>query len=28
VKRNHPGKLEQHVPDYAKKIVSQYKLPD
>jgi 3,8-divinyl protochlorophyllide a 8-vinyl-reductase (ferredoxin) len=28
VKRNHPGKLEQHVPDYAKKIVAQYKLPD
>jgi 3,8-divinyl protochlorophyllide a 8-vinyl-reductase (ferredoxin) len=28
VKRNHPGKLEQHVPDYAKKIVEQYKLPD
>jgi 3,8-divinyl protochlorophyllide a 8-vinyl-reductase (ferredoxin) len=27
VKRNHPGKLEQHVPDYAKKIVEQYKLP-
>ncbi len=27
VKRNHPGKLEQHVPDYAKKIVAQYKLP-
>jgi 3,8-divinyl protochlorophyllide a 8-vinyl-reductase (ferredoxin) len=28
VKRNHPEKLEQHVPDYAKKIVAQYKLPD
>ncbi|MCT7952405.1 Coenzyme F420 hydrogenase/dehydrogenase, beta subunit C-terminal domain [Ancylothrix sp. C2] len=27
VKRNHPEKLENHVPDYAKKIVSQYKLP-
>ncbi|MDJ0510260.1 MAG: Coenzyme F420 hydrogenase/dehydrogenase, beta subunit C-terminal domain [Crocosphaera sp.] len=28
VKRNHPEKLEDHVPDYAKKIVSQYQLPD
>lgn len=28
VKRNYPQKLENHVPDYAKKIVSQYKLPD
>lgn len=28
VKRNHPEKLEQHVPPYAKKIVSQYKLPE
>ncbi|MGK7886740.1 MAG: Coenzyme F420 hydrogenase/dehydrogenase, beta subunit C-terminal domain [Crocosphaera sp.] len=28
VKRNHPEKLENHVPDYAKKIVSQYQLPD
>jgi len=28
VKRNYPEKLEAHVPDYAKKIVSQYKLPD
>ncbi len=28
MKRNHPEKLEQHVPDYAKKIVAQYKLPD
>ncbi|MEP0916231.1 Coenzyme F420 hydrogenase/dehydrogenase, beta subunit C-terminal domain [Leptolyngbya sp. DQ-M1] len=28
VKRNHPEKLEQHVPGYAKKIVSQYKLPE
>lgn len=27
VKRNHPEKLENHVPQYAKKIVSQYKLP-
>ena len=27
VKRNHPEKLEAHVPDYAKKIVEQYKLP-
>jgi coenzyme F420 hydrogenase subunit beta len=27
-KRNHPEKLEQHVPEYAKKIVAQYKLPD
>ncbi|MGY6530634.1 MAG: Coenzyme F420 hydrogenase/dehydrogenase, beta subunit C-terminal domain [Cyanobacterium sp.] len=27
VKRNYPEKLEAHVPDYAKKIVSQYKLP-
>ncbi|NEO31196.1 MAG: hypothetical protein F6K36_12330 [Symploca sp. SIO3C6] len=28
VKRNHPEKLEAHVPDYAKRIVEQYKLPD
>jgi 3,8-divinyl protochlorophyllide a 8-vinyl-reductase (ferredoxin) len=28
VKRNHPEKLDQHVPPYAKKIVSQYKLPE
>ena len=28
VKRNHPEKLEDHVPNYAKKIVSQYQLPD
>jgi 3,8-divinyl protochlorophyllide a 8-vinyl-reductase (ferredoxin) len=28
VKRNYPEKLEAHVPDYAKKIVSQYKLPE
>lgn len=27
VKRNHPEKLESLVPEYAKKIVSQYKLP-
>lgn len=26
-KRNHPEKLDQHVPEYAKRIVSQYKLP-
>ncbi len=28
VKRNHPQKLEQHVPEYAKRIVGQYKLPE
>ena len=28
VKRNYPKKLEQHVPDFAKRIVEQYKLPD
>ena len=28
MKRNHPEKLEDHVPDYAKKIVGQYKLPE
>jgi coenzyme F420-reducing hydrogenase beta subunit len=28
VKRHHPEKLEAHVPEYAKKIVGQYKLPD
>jgi 3,8-divinyl protochlorophyllide a 8-vinyl-reductase (ferredoxin) len=28
VKRNHPEKLDAHVPAYAKKIVGQYKLPD
>ena len=28
LKRNYPHKLEQHVPEYAKKIVGQYKLPE
>jgi len=28
VKRNYPEKLEAHVPEYAKKIVNQYKLPE
>lgn len=28
VKRNHPEKLEEHVPEYAKRIVGQYKLPE
>lgn len=28
VKRNHPEKLEDHVPEFAKRIVSQYKLPE
>ena len=28
VHRNYPEKLESHVPEFAKKIVSQYKLPD
>ena len=28
LKRNHPEKVAQHVPEYAKKIVGQYKLPE
>jgi 3,8-divinyl protochlorophyllide a 8-vinyl-reductase (ferredoxin) len=28
VKRNHPEKLDAHVPEYAKKIVGQYQLPE
>ena len=28
LKRNYPDKVEQHVPEYAKKIVDQYDLPD
>jgi 3,8-divinyl protochlorophyllide a 8-vinyl-reductase (ferredoxin) len=28
LKRNYPEKLEAHVPEYAKKIVGQYELPD
>ena len=28
LKRNYPQKLETHVPEYAKKIVGQYKLPE
>jgi coenzyme F420 hydrogenase subunit beta len=28
VQRNHPEKLADHVPDYAKRIVEQYKLPE
>ena len=27
VKRNYPEKLDAHVPEYAKRIVAQYKLP-
>ena len=27
-KRNYPEKLEAHVPEYAKRIVAQYQLPD
>ena len=27
-KRNHPEKLEQHVPEFAKRIVEQYELPE
>ena len=27
LQRNHPEKLEAHVPEYAKKIVGQYQLP-
>jgi coenzyme F420 hydrogenase subunit beta len=28
VKRNYPEKLNTHVPEYAQKIISQYKLPE
>jgi 3,8-divinyl protochlorophyllide a 8-vinyl-reductase (ferredoxin) len=28
VKRNYPKKLEVHVPEFAKRIVAQYKLPE
>ena len=28
VKRHHPEKLDSHVPDYAKRIVAQYQLPE
>ncbi|MBP0004143.1 MAG: Coenzyme F420 hydrogenase/dehydrogenase, beta subunit C-terminal domain [Cyanobacteria bacterium SBC] len=28
VQRNHPEKLEAHVPEFAKRIVSQYQLPE
>jgi len=28
VKRNYPDKLDAHVPEYAQRIVRQYKLPD
>jgi coenzyme F420-reducing hydrogenase beta subunit len=28
VKRNHPEKLDAHVPGFAKRIVGQYKLPE
>ncbi|ARV59727.1 hypothetical protein BZZ01_14775 [Nostocales cyanobacterium HT-58-2] len=28
VKRNHPEKLEAHVPEFAKRIVGQYSLPE
>lgn len=27
-KRNHPEKLEEHVPEFAKRIVEQYELPE
>ena len=28
LKRNYPNKVEQHVPEYAKRIVGQYDLPE
>ena len=28
VKRHHPEKLAAHVPEFAKRIVDQYRLPD
>ena len=28
VKRNHPEKLDAHVPEFAKRIVAQYRLPE
>ncbi|MGF1535822.1 MAG: Coenzyme F420 hydrogenase/dehydrogenase, beta subunit C-terminal domain [Elainellaceae cyanobacterium] len=28
MRRNHPGKVDAHVPGYAKQIVEQYELPD
>jgi coenzyme F420 hydrogenase subunit beta len=28
VRRNYPEKLARHVPEYAQRIVSQYKLPE
>jgi coenzyme F420 hydrogenase subunit beta len=28
VRRNYPEKLASHVPEYARRIVSQYKLPE
>jgi coenzyme F420 hydrogenase subunit beta len=28
IKRNYPEKLQSHVPEYAKRIVGQYQLPD
>ncbi len=28
VKRNHPEKLEAHVPEYARRIIEQYQLPE
>jgi coenzyme F420 hydrogenase subunit beta len=28
VKRNYPEKLDAHVPEFAKQIVSQYQLPE
>ncbi len=28
LKRNHPQKLDSHVPEYAQKIIEQYKLPE
>jgi coenzyme F420 hydrogenase subunit beta len=28
LKRQHPEKLDAHIPEYAKQIVAQYQLPD
>jgi coenzyme F420 hydrogenase subunit beta len=28
VRRTHPEKLDDHVPEFAKRIVGQYQLPD
>jgi coenzyme F420 hydrogenase subunit beta len=28
LRRNHPDKVEEHIPAFARRIISRYRLPD